>query len=166
MPKWPRPSRRAKVTDEFTDRLDTMDIRSGTQVVMSLQHVNTDAQPPGLMTAILHDEQNAGRLIDQYESLAFEEVHASLLGLLPAPGATIRDIGAGADRDAAWFAARGADVVAVEPSVAMRTYARAIHPSALDAARRPGTSAHKKAAVARARTAFSGRCWTSADVPM
>ena len=81
------------------------------------------------MTTISHYEQNAGQLIDQYESLAFEEVHASLLGLLPAPGATILDIGAGSGRDAAWFAARGDDVVAVEPSDAMRTQARELHPS-------------------------------------
>lgn len=81
------------------------------------------------MTTILHYEQHVGRLVDQYESLAFEEVHASLLDLLPAPGATILDIGAGSGRDAAWFAARGDDVVAVEPSDAMRTHARALHPS-------------------------------------
>jgi SAM-dependent methyltransferase len=81
------------------------------------------------MTTILHYEQNADRLIDQYESLAFEEVHASLLDLLPAPGSTILDIGAGSGRDAAWFAERGDDVVAVEPSDAMRTHARALHPT-------------------------------------
>jgi SAM-dependent methyltransferase len=96
---------------------------------MHLQYVNSDAPPPSLMTTILHYEQNAGRLADQYESRAFEEVHASLLDLLPAPGSIILDIGAGSGRDAAWFAARGDDVVAVEPSDAMRTHARALHPS-------------------------------------
>lgn len=68
-------------------------------------------------------------LVTQYESLTFEDVHASLLDLLPAPGATILDIGAGSGRDAAWFAARGDDVFAVEPSEAMRAHARALHPS-------------------------------------
>jgi SAM-dependent methyltransferase len=81
------------------------------------------------MTTILHYEQQAVPLVKQYESLAFEEVHASLLDLLPAPGSTILDIGAGSGRDAAWFAARGDDVVAVEPSDAMRAHARALHPS-------------------------------------
>ncbi|WP_332879395.1 class I SAM-dependent methyltransferase [Massilia sp. S19_KUP03_FR1] len=81
------------------------------------------------MTTILHYEQNAGQLVHQYESLAFEEVHASLLEFLPVPGATILDIGAGSGRDAAWLAARGDDVVAVEPSGAMRNHARTLHPS-------------------------------------
>jgi SAM-dependent methyltransferase len=96
---------------------------------MHLQYVNSDALRPSLMTTILHYEQHAAPLVQQYESLAFEEVHASLLELLPAPGSTILDIGAGSGRDAAWFAARGDDVVAVEPSDAMRTHARALHPS-------------------------------------
>ncbi|RUT67608.1 SAM-dependent methyltransferase, partial [Flavobacterium cupreum] len=67
------------------------------------------------MTHIPHYEQNAQELVDRYESLSFEHVHADLLDLLPAPGATILDVGAGSGRDAAWFAARGYDVVAVEP---------------------------------------------------
>jgi SAM-dependent methyltransferase len=94
---------------------------------MHLQYVNSGAPAPSLMTSILHYEQNAVQLVDQYESLAFEEVHASLLDLLPAPGSTILDLGAGSGRDAAWFAARGDDVVAVEPSDAMRMHARARH---------------------------------------
>lgn len=82
------------------------------------------------MTPISHYEQNAARLVTQYESLAFEDVHMSLLDLLPGPGATILDVGAGSGRDAAWFALHGYDVVAVEPSDAMRAHGRALHPSA------------------------------------
>jgi SAM-dependent methyltransferase len=82
------------------------------------------------MTPIHHYEQNAPQLVTQYESLAFEEVHGALLDLLPEPGATILDVGAGSGRDAAWFASHGYDVVAVEPSDAMRTYGRALHQSA------------------------------------
>ena len=81
------------------------------------------------MTAIPHYDHHADQLVSQYESLACEDVHASLLDLLPAPGSTILDIGAGSGRDAAWFAAHDYDVVAVEPSDAMRAHARALHPS-------------------------------------
>lgn len=81
------------------------------------------------MALIPHYEQHASRLVDQYESLSFEEVHAALLDLLPAPGATVLDIGAGSGRDAAWFAANGYEVVAVEPSEAMLAHARRLHPS-------------------------------------
>lgn len=81
------------------------------------------------MAHIPHYEQHATRLVSQYESLAFEDVHADLLDLLPAPGATVLDVGAGSGRDAAWFAARGYEVVAVEPSDAMLASARALHPS-------------------------------------
>ena len=81
------------------------------------------------MTPIPHYEQNASQLVTQYESLAFEDVHAALLDLLPQPGATVLDVGAGSGRDAAWFASRGYDVVAVEPSDAMRNHGRALHPS-------------------------------------
>lgn len=81
------------------------------------------------MTQILHYEQNAPQLVTQYESLTFEDVHQALLDLLPAPGGTILDVGAGSGRDAAWFATNGYDVVAVEPSDAMLTRARALHKS-------------------------------------
>ncbi|MGZ8291829.1 MAG: class I SAM-dependent methyltransferase [Telluria sp.] len=81
------------------------------------------------MTLIAHYEENAQLLVDQYESISFEEVHASYLDLLPPPGATILDVGAGSGRDAAWFAAQGYDVIAVEPSDAMRTQACARHTS-------------------------------------
>lgn len=77
-----------------------------------------------------HYEQNAEQLVGQYESLRFEDVHPVLLDSLPASGATILDVGAGSGRDAAWLAAKGYDVVAVEPSEAMRTLARQRHSSA------------------------------------
>lgn len=81
------------------------------------------------VTSIPYYEQHAARLAGQYESLAFQEVHAGLLDLLPAPGKTVLDVGAGSGRDAAWFAANGYDVVAVEPSEAMLAQARRLHPS-------------------------------------
>jgi SAM-dependent methyltransferase len=74
-------------------------------------------------------QHNAQQLVEQYESLQFEDVHAGLLDFLPPSGSTILDVGAGSGRDAAWLAAHGYDVVAVEPSDAMRDKARALHPS-------------------------------------
>ena len=70
---------------------------------------------PKVMQTIPHYDQNAEQLVSQYESLTFEHVHPALLDLLPPPGATILDVGAGSGRDAAWFAAKGYDVVAAEP---------------------------------------------------
>jgi SAM-dependent methyltransferase len=81
------------------------------------------------MSAIPYYEQHATRLVTQYESLSFEDVHADLIAILPAPGGTILDIGAGSGRDAAWLTAKGYDVVAVEPSEAMLAHARAKHTS-------------------------------------
>jgi len=81
------------------------------------------------MALIPHYEQHAARLVEQYESLSFQDVHAGLLDLLPPPGATVLDVGAGSGRDAAWFAAHGYNVVAVEPSNAMLAHARERHPS-------------------------------------
>jgi SAM-dependent methyltransferase len=81
------------------------------------------------MASIPHYEQYAPRLVEQYESLSFQDIHAGLLDLLPPPGATVLDVGAGSGRDAAWFAANGYDVVAVEPSDAMLAHARKLHPS-------------------------------------
>ena len=81
------------------------------------------------MSAITYYEQHATRLVTQYESLSFEAVHADLIAILPAPGGTVLDVGAGSGRDAAWLAAKGYDVVAIEPSEAMLAHARAKHTS-------------------------------------
>jgi protein-L-isoaspartate O-methyltransferase len=81
------------------------------------------------MASIPHYEQHAAAFVAQYESLSFQDVHAGLLDLLPPPGATVLDVGAGSGRDAAWLAANGYDVVAVEPSDAMLAHARQLHPS-------------------------------------
>ena len=48
------------------------------------------------------------------------QVHAWLDGMLPPAPALVLDVGAGSGRDAAWLARLGHDVVAVEPSAAMR----------------------------------------------
>ena len=74
---------------------------------------------------------NAGAptLAPGYEGLPFEEVHASVLDLLPDQGTCVLDMGAGSGRDAAWFAANGYKVVAAEPAAEMRAMGKALHSS-------------------------------------
>jgi len=72
-------------------------------------------------------DAHARRFAELYESLAFEDVHQAILDLLPPAPARILDVGAGSGRDAAWFAYRGHEVVAAEPSGGMRHEARERH---------------------------------------
>jgi SAM-dependent methyltransferase len=65
----------------------------------------------------------------RYESVAAETVHGWLVDLHPNAPALVLDVGAGTSRDAAWLASRGLEVVAVEPSGAMRAEAQRLHPS-------------------------------------
>ncbi|MCE6967421.1 methyltransferase domain-containing protein [Cereibacter sphaeroides] len=60
------------------------------------------------------------RLAESYESLDPEDLNAWFKPFLPAAPAAILDVGAGSGRDAAWLARMGHQVVAVEPSAAMR----------------------------------------------
>ena len=71
--------------------------------------------------------QKAGALAAYYESLRFVEVHGDVLDILPEPGCAVLDVGAGSGRDAAWFAAAGYDVLAVEPAAGMLKIAQAAH---------------------------------------
>jgi SAM-dependent methyltransferase len=72
-------------------------------------------------------DAHAAELSQMYESLAFEDAHRSILDLLPTTPGRVLDVGAGSGRDAAWFAYRGHEVVAVEPSDNMRREARERH---------------------------------------
>lgn len=74
-------------------------------------------------------DANAEAVVAQYEAVLSEAVHGWLRDLLPKGSASVLDIGAGSGRDAAWLAANGHDVVAVEPSVSMRTAAVSLHGS-------------------------------------
>lgn len=73
------------------------------------------------------DEAEA--LAARYESLKPTDVHRRILHLIPPSPARVVDIGAGTGRDAAWLASLGHEVVAVEPTAAMRSRAMALHPS-------------------------------------
>lgn len=71
----------------------------------------------------------AEELFRLYEAFPAAEAHRAVLHLIPAAPSRILDIGSGTGRDAAWFAAQGHRVVAVEPTDAMRLPAMALHPS-------------------------------------
>lgn len=74
-------------------------------------------------------EEHVREAAARYEALAFTDVHDRLHALLPpAEGRLILDVGAGSGRDAGWFADQGYEVVALEPSAAMRHEARRLHP--------------------------------------
>ncbi len=73
--------------------------------------------------------EQAEDLVAKYEAIDFAAKHGAVLPLLPAAPASVLDIGAGTGADAAWLAARGYRVVAVEPTAALRSRAMALHPS-------------------------------------
>ncbi|WP_022720118.1 bifunctional 2-polyprenyl-6-hydroxyphenol methylase/3-demethylubiquinol 3-O-methyltransferase UbiG [Rhodopseudomonas sp. B29] len=72
---------------------------------------------------------NAAALIARYEGVVPAEVHGAILHLLPPKPTRVLDIGAGSGRDAAWLAAMGHQVVAVEPTAAFREAGRRLHVS-------------------------------------
>ncbi|MAM89550.1 MAG: hypothetical protein CME36_19810 [unclassified Hahellaceae] len=65
---------------------------------------------------------NAQQYFDQYQQLSFESAHAAWTHLLSSSRRPSRaiDIGAGSGRDAAALAARGWQVLAIEPSEGLR----------------------------------------------
>lgn len=73
--------------------------------------------------------EDTDALVARYESIAPEDIHAAILHLLPPAPSDILDIGAGSGRDAAWLAARGHRVVAIEPTAALRLRAQQLHRS-------------------------------------
>ncbi|MGP9791084.1 class I SAM-dependent methyltransferase [Roseinatronobacter sp. NSM] len=84
--------------------------------------------------ALSYYEDHAERLADGYEALTLERAHPALLTLMESRfegrAISVLDVGAGTGRDAAWFAANGHRVVAVEPSDAMQQIARRLHAGA------------------------------------
>ena len=61
-------------------------------------------------------EANAAAVSAQYEEVSAQALHGWLLDLLPSLPAAVLDVGAGSGRDAAWLAAQGHNVVAVDPA--------------------------------------------------
>lgn len=73
-------------------------------------------------------DTHATELAKTYESIEAGRVHAWLADLLPTDPGIALDVGAGTGRDAAWLNQRGFDVVAAEPSRAMREQASRLRP--------------------------------------
>ena len=87
----------------------------------------TDEPGFGVPEVVAGYDRHAHELAAEYERLAFEQVHGVVADLLPEPGASVLDVGAGTGRDAAWFASKGHRVVAVEPSQEMRKAGQNAH---------------------------------------
>ena len=81
-----------------------------------------------IKTAAVYDRE-AESLAARYESKSFEEIHGNVIELIQDSPGLVLDIGAGSGRDAAWFAAHGHEVVAVEPAPRMREVAMSHHPN-------------------------------------
>ena len=78
---------------------------------------------------VSQEDANANRLSSVYEAIPATATRDWLADFLPIPPALVVNIGAGTGRDAGAFAARGYDVIAIEPSLGLRTEASRLHPS-------------------------------------
>jgi SAM-dependent methyltransferase len=65
--------------------------------------------------------------IAAYDKLSPELIYEHVIDLFPPRACKVADIGAGTGRDAAWFAKKGCDVVAVEPVRELREAGRNLH---------------------------------------
>ena len=68
--------------------------------------------------------------IAAYDGLSPESIYEHVVDLIPNHSITIADIGAGTGRDAAWFAAKGHDALAIEPVRELREAGQTLHPAA------------------------------------
>jgi SAM-dependent methyltransferase len=73
-------------------------------------------------------EESGEALVRPYEAIDPALLYAPVAEVLPSAPCRILDIGAGTGRDAAWLAAKGHRIVAVEPVRALREAGRALHP--------------------------------------
>lgn len=68
--------------------------------------------------------------IAAYDGLSPESIYEHVIDLFPSPSAKVVDIGAGTGRDAAWFAHKGHDVLAIEPVRELREAGQTLHAAA------------------------------------
>lgn len=64
-----------------------------------------------------------------YDALSPERIYEHVIDLFPQQATRVADIGAGTGRDAAWFAAMGHQVLAIEPVRKLREAGRELHRS-------------------------------------
>ena len=83
---------------------------------------------PPLPDAISWYDANAASAAARFEAHSAATLNHWLTDLLPTSPAVIMDVGAGSGRDAAWLASLGHEVLAIEPSAAMRAEAHRLHP--------------------------------------
>lgn len=79
--------------------------------------------------AIAWYDANVASAVARFEAHDPAALNGWLQTLLPPAPAVIMDVGAGSGRDAAWLAARGHEVLAIEPSAALRAEAARLHPA-------------------------------------
>ena len=79
-------------------------------------------------TSITWYDRHAADVAAAYEALDSDQLHGWMCDLLPEAPGLVLDVGAGSGRDAAWLAARGLDVVALEPSGQLREEGGRLHP--------------------------------------
>lgn len=107
--------------------------QKGWRELLGMKHLcpsNQAARASHTVTDAETDEQYNLRVSDcvgKYELLAFEDVHADVLDLIPNKPGMLLDIGAGSGRDAAWFARAGWDVIAIDPAANMLESASRLH---------------------------------------
>jgi toxin ParE1/3/4 len=80
-----------------------------------------------LSIALAWYDKHADAVASRYEAVNPVRLQDVVVNLLPRGQAAVLDVGAGTGRDAAWLAGQGLDVVAVEPSKAMREEATRRH---------------------------------------
>lgn len=73
--------------------------------------------------------REAPQLVQSFEEILPSNVYLHVAHLLPSRPARFLDVGAGTGRDAAWFAAQGHSVLAVEPTDYLRDTGMELHPS-------------------------------------
>ena len=75
-------------------------------------------------------EESSGDLIGRFEAIDPLELYAPVAEALPQAPCRVLDVGAGTGRDAAWLAAQGHQILAVEPVEALRRAGQTLHPQA------------------------------------
>lgn len=78
---------------------------------------------PQISRAVRYFDRRARKLVPRYLQMGFADVHPELAGLATAGPILVLDLGAGSGRDTVWLREHGHEVVAVEPSPAMRRLA-------------------------------------------